>query len=157
MSAECLHCAAPGCCRNEPQIGQIIWKTASFTFQFQVRKGIQHLSHFSLSGAHHPREVQVHPSPCPCRSNSSQSAAPHSREIPAESMGENEVCPGRESSRLCPQVCCTNSQSFPSDLQEHFCSPRFLGSCCSVSRVFELFRGSVYTSGFFLSISLCYG
>lgn len=87
MSAECLHCAAPGCSRNEPKIGRIIWKTASFTFQFQVRKRMQHLSHFSLFGAHHTREVQVHPSPRPCRSNSSHSAVPHSREIPAESMG----------------------------------------------------------------------
>lgn len=87
MSAECLRCAAPGCSRNEPKIGRIIWKTASFPFQLQVRGGIQHLSHFSLPGAHHSREVEVHPSPWPCRSDSSHSAVPLSREIPAESMG----------------------------------------------------------------------
>lgn len=141
--------AALGCSRNEPKIGQIIWKTASFPFQFQVREEIQHLSHFSLSGAHHTREVQAHPSPHCCQSNSPPSAVWKCRWDPWG--GSERAVPGRDSSRLCPRVCCTNFRASPV-IYRNISALRGSRAAALCVCVFELIHSSVYTSGFLLFI-----
>lgn len=149
---------APGCSRNKPKAGRIIWKTASFPFQFQVREGIPHLPHFSVSGAHHSREAQVPPSPRPCRSNSSLSSAPlQGNPGGVHGVAQRTRCAqaGRAAGSALRFVV-PIPRAFPVIYRNISAARGSRGAAALCVCVSELFHGSVCTSGFLLSIFPCY-